>query len=175
MKVNMRGGGGTLDRVVVNKPSSIWMRIYTFNGNMYSFAIMADNNVLQTKYMAGMYTYIGSLSIGNSLHITIENVSKHMGTTRNDAEMMIENTTIYINDNCDSSLYGTWTSTIVPENVTVELDCKVVDNSTNTIVTECGPDRWSDSVFNRIPIDIWNKARFGCDCNGYAMLVPPGT
>ena len=184
MKVNMRGGGGTLDRVVVNKPSSIWMRIYTFNGNMYSFAIMADNNVLQTKYMAGMYTYIGSLFIGYSLHIVVENVTKNMGTS------LYEDTVIRIGNGSNINAIGTWTSTIVPENVTVELECKVVEMNEDTSVVTAKCDSktmWSKSVFNRIYMGVYPADNnihiggeppmqhlFGYNGFGYSGSIPSG-
>ena len=175
-------GGGTLDRVVVNKPSSVWMRIYTFNGNMYSFAIMNDNDVFQTKYLASMYTYIGSLSIGYSLHIVVENVTKNMGTS------LYEDTVIRIGNGSNINAIGTWTSTIVPENVTMELDCKVVEMNGNIVTAKCdSKTMWSESVFNRIYMGVYPadnnihmcantpiQRLFGYEGFGYSGSIPSG-
>ena len=162
MKVNMRGGGGTLDRVVINNWPEVYVRMYMGEGNVYELAIMIDNDVTQTKYVANMpYTIaLSSTSVGKSVHIVIDNVTKNMGQKLSDAQMNVA-TTITINDGFDSSSYGTWTSTIEPDNVTVELDCEVVDNSTDVIVSKCGPDLWPNSVFNRIPILVSSDASFG--------------
>ena len=141
----------------------IYVKMYVEGGIIVkALAIMVDEDVLQTKYIADELSInIGSPSIGDQLHIVIENVTKHMGTTINDAEMTMDETTITINDNFDSSSYGTWTSTIVPENVTVELDCVVVDNS-SIIVAKCiSETTWPNSVFNRIPIAVSGSAWFG--------------
>ena len=45
MKVNMRGGG-TLDRVVVNEPRTVYVRMYMNGGYVRAFAIMKANDVL---------------------------------------------------------------------------------------------------------------------------------
>ena len=151
-------GGGTLDRVVVNKQMNEgWVRMYMDGGNVKAIVIMNDNDTLRLKYIAYVYNGIAlsSTSIGNSLHIVIENVTKHMGTAWNDGMMYREeeSTTITINDGSDSRVYGTWTSTIVPENVTVELDCFVVENDGTIVTANCYLEiTWDESVFNRIPI-----------------------
>ena len=155
-------GGGAFDRVLVNE-HAVYVRMYVSKGSMYGLAIMNDNDILQTKYVVDIYDGISlfSTSIDDLLHIVIKNVTKHMGTTYNDAQMMTETTTVTINDDFDSRSYGTWTSTIVPENVTVELNCEVVDNS-SIITTKCDSDNyWPDSVFNRIPILVAGGAKFG--------------
>ena len=133
-------------------------------GNVYALAIMKANDVLQTKYVAGNIRDItlSSSSIGDLVHIVIKNVKTNMGTTYEDAKMGIDTTTITINNDSDSAPRGTWTSTIVPENVTVELNCEVVNNSDSIVTANCGPDQWPNSVFNRIPIWIpGGNAYFG--------------
>ena len=159
------GGGPMFDRVVANEPPSTWVRMYMYSGFAMSIVIMTNNDILQTKYMAGIWRglRLSSSSIGDSLHIIIENVTNHMGISYDDAKMMTEYATIIIGSKSDSQSRGTWTSTIVPENVTVELDCVVVDNSNSIVTAKCGSDQWSESVFNRIPIRIDNGAQFGYD------------
>ena len=151
------GGGGTLDGVVMNNWPDVYVRMYVSEGKVEGLAIMADNDVLQTKYITYMQNGIAmsSISIDDTVHIIIENVTKHMGTEWNDKRMYEEKetTTITINDGSDSDSYGTWTSTIVPENVTVKLDCKIVNNSNSIITAKCiSETTWGGSVFNRIPI-----------------------
>ena len=151
--MNMRGG--TLDRVVVNEPGIVYVRMYIYTRAMAGLAIMTDNDVLQTKFIGyDQFCEIPASSISNSFHIIIDNVLTNMGTTWNDANMNAKKTTIRINDNSYKVLRGTWTSTIEPDNVTVELDCKVVKTDWNFITAKCGPDLWHESVFNRIPIRI---------------------
>ena len=157
-------GGITFDRVIANE-HAVYVRMYVPGVvKVWSIVIMIDNDILQTKYVANIHNYItlSSTSIGDLLYIVIENVTKHMGTSYNDADMFKEITTITINDDSDSRVYGTWTSTIEPDNITVELDCVVVDNSTNVVVAKCDSETtWSESVFNRIPISIDSHAQFG--------------
>ena len=141
--------------------------MYTIGKNVWSIAIMNDNNILQTKYViSDLNIPMSSSSIGDSVHIVIENVTKHMGTTLDDAWMNEDPTNITINNESGSNTRCTWTSTICPDNVTVELNCKVVETSglvgiTGSIVTaNCGPDQWPNSVFNRIPILVSGSAQF---------------
>ena len=158
-----------MDRVVVNE-HGIWVRMYVTGGYVYSLIIMTDNDILQTKYMVYMWIIDPldqELSIGDSVHIIIENVTENMGTTIDDAAMM-NMTTICVNNVSDLQSYGIWASTVKPENVTVKLDCKVVDmveNSTSVITAKCDSDTtWPESVFNRI--QIWvngEEAIFGYD------------
>ena len=134
---------------------------------MKGIAIMTDNNVIQTKYIAYVWSSIAlsSQSIGALLHIVIDNVTKNMGQKLSDAQMS-ETATITIGSKSASYSRGTWTSTIKPDNVTVELDCKVVEVNENSsiIVAKCGHDQWPDSVFNRIPIYVpGNRVYFGSD------------
>ena len=145
----------------------ICVRIYVNDDNDIGLAIMNDNDVLQTKYVAYMLygMALSSFSIGDTVHIVIDDVKQNMGTSDDDAFMITESTTITINNGSNSNLRGTWTSTIVPENVTVELDCVVVEvnKGTGVITAKCGHDQWPKSVFNRIPIYINGDARFGSD------------
>ena len=119
---------------------------------MQSLAIMTDNNVLQTKFIG--YNSRDDIHYpsftSNPFHIVIDNVLTNMETSLSDVNMNY-NTNLYIN-NRKYTLWCTWTSTIKPDNVTVELDCEVVETSYPIITAKCGPDLWSDSVFNRIPI-----------------------
>ena len=130
---------------------------------MNGLAIMKANDVFQTKYVALLYgiIYIDS-SIGAPLHIVINDVTKNVGTSYENAQMNKE-TTIYINDGYDPSSYGTWTSTIKPNNVTVELDCVVVEVNNDMVTARCDSETmWPESVFNRIPIRIYSgNAQFG--------------
>ena len=162
--MNIRGGG-TLDRVVVNEPQYVYVRMYVDGGNVIGIVIMTNNDVTQTKYIAGGF-YIGfssSLSIGDMMHIVINNVNTHMGTELVDAKMMRGVfTKITIGSASDPDARGTWTSTILPDNTRVELDCKVVDNSNSIITAKCDSETtWGKSVFNRIPIYINSGAQFG--------------
>ena len=164
-----------MDRVVVNEPmKEVWVRMYVDGRSVAGLAIMADDDVLQTKYVASnIYITIAS-SIGSSLRIVIENVTQNMGTSKSDAYMS-QTTTITINDDSDSTAKGTWTSTIVPENVTVDLDCKVVGNSNSIVTAKCySKTIWNESVFNRIPIYVSSIANgyasFGYDSNANQAL-----
>ena len=154
------------DRVIANE-HRIYVRIYMYGGNVQALAIITDNDVLQMKYVVSyMSIALSSTSIGDPLHIVIKNVKTNMGTSLNDADMTEDETTITINDGSDSGVRGTWTSTIVPKNVTVELNCEVVDNSTDVIVAKCDSEIiWGESVFNRLPILIHRLigAQFGRD------------
>ena len=151
----------------------VYMRMYVSSeGNVYALAIMNDNDILQTKYVAGLPWHdinIGS-PIGNLLHTIIKNVTKHMGTKHDDAIMDMDLTSITIGSGSDSSSHGTWTSTIWSDNETVELDCKVVEVNGSIVTATCGPDRWSESVFNRIPIWINSGAQFGYDSTTNRVL-----
>ena len=171
----MLGGGPTFDRVIANE-HAVYVRIYVIENHVWAFAIMTNNDVLQTKYIVTMTNRdiptLSSTSIGDSVYIVIENVTKHMGTTYNDADMS-DLTTITINNSSNSNSYGTWTSTIEPDNVTVELNCVVVDNSNYVVIAKCDSDiTWPKSVFNRVPIWADNgRALFGYSGNiNYAMF-----
>ena len=148
----------------MNNWPDVYVRMYVKKGKLKALAIITNNDILQTKYIAFMWDSItlSSSSVDDTLHIVIKNATTNMGILYEDASMH-EATTIVINDGSDSKSYGTWTSTIKPDNVTVELDCEMKDNSTNVIVANCGPDLWSNSVFNRIPIQIDSNAIFGCN------------
>ena len=145
--------------------------MYVYRGNAYSLAIMIDNDILQTKYVASIY--IGTTtSIGDSLHIVIENVTKNMDTTLDDAKMKKEYTTVTIGSGSDSSSYGTWTSTIESNNVTVELECEVVEVNGDIVTAKCDSDNyWPDSVFNRIPMWMeYGNVYFGFGSGINSML-----
>ena len=157
-------GGGPLDRVVVNNWPPVYVRIYIESGAFSTtFVIMTNNDILHTKYIVslGMGRNFYATHIGDPVHIVINDVAQNMGTKLNDA-MMNEGTTIRIYDISYSATQGTWTSTIEPDNVTVELNCKVVKNDGTIVTAKCGSDQWPNSVFNRIPIRMYNgKAEFG--------------
>ena len=158
-------GGGALDRVVVNEPRVVYVRMNRDGMDkryINALAIMTDNNILQTKYIASIAVTIGSPSIGDSVHIVIDNVTKNMGTELNDAKMS-KATTITIDPGSNSKSYGTWTSTIVPKNVTVELDCVVVKVNWDVVTAKRDQKiTWPESVFNRIPTwAIVSEAYFG--------------
>ena len=170
---------------------AVYVRMYTGDsGIVRALAIMIDNDILQTKYVVGSEqtaVKVGSLSIGDSLHIVIENVTKHMGTTENDAVKFNDPTKITIGSGSDPYAMGTWTSTIKPDNETVELDCKVVNYNNPITTIKCDSDNyWPDSVFNRIPIGIVNiytqfgsdsdinHAMFGTDSLSFVGSVPSG-
>ena len=152
---------------MVANEHAVWVRMYVNGGIVYSLAIMVDNDILQTKYIAFMLwsdITISSTSIDDSVYIVINNVTKNMGTTYNDAMMVKELIGITINDEYYSDSQGTWTSTIEPDNVTVKLNCKIVDNSTSVIISKCdSKTTWGESVFNRIPIRLGGIACFGFD------------
>ena len=146
----------------MNEPSIVWVKMYMSGKYVHGLAIMIDNDVIQTKYITSTYIAFSSTSIGNFVHIVIENVTKNMEISS--YIDTLESTTIHINDPSVSEAKGTWTSTIVPENVTVELDCEVVDNSTSVIVAKCDSEStWPESVFNMLPIHVpgINGAYFG--------------
>ena len=159
VQVNMdeyAGGGTTFDRVIANE-HGIYVRMYMYAPSINAIAIMNANDILQTKYVAnGPYARLDkALSIGDSVHIIINDVMKNMGTKYNDAILYEDPTTITIN-NVDSGLdsYGTWVSTVKPDNPKVELNCEVVEVNGFTVTAYCGPDQWSDSVFNRLSLTI---------------------
>lgn len=157
--------GEYIDKVVMNE-HGIYVRMYIEGMSAQTLAIIIDNDILQTKYVVHMAYSIGlsSTSIGESLHIVIENVTKNMGTSWIDASLSQYETTIHINDGSDSHSYGTWTSTIEPDNVTVELDCEIVNNSNSIIVSKCTSyTYWPKSVFNRIPMCNQIGVNFGYD------------
>ena len=163
------GGGPTFDRVVANE-HGIYVRMYVrTSGKAWSLVIMTDNDILQMKYIAHIWggINVASLSIGNLVHIIINNVKQNMGTSIKDVAMNNGLTTITIGSGSNSNSRGTWTSTIEPDNVTVELDCAVVNNNNSIITAKCNSDTtWGDSVFNRIPIYInEGGAKFGFDGN----------
>ena len=174
VQVNM--DGDVLDRVMMNE-HAVYVRICVYEMSVYALAIMTDNDILQTKYMVYMWVIDPldqELSIGDSVHIIIENVTENMGTTIDDAAMM-NMTTICVNNVSDLQSYGIWASTVKPENVTVELDCKVVEvveNSTSVITAKCNSETtWGESVFNRI--QIWvngEEAIFGYDWDTNRVL-----
>ena len=151
----------------------IYVRMYMIGGKVYTLAIMTDNDILRLKYIGNPINGIAlsSISIGNSVRIIIEDVFKNMGTTWNDAKIRKEYTTITIGSGSDSLSYGTWTSTIKPNNVTVELDCIVINNSKSVVTVKCGSKTiWSESVFNRTPIWISGGALFGRDGTSNIVL-----
>ena len=163
------GGGTTFDRVIANE-HGIYVRMRVRGGNVYGLAIMNANDVLQTKYIATSTNGIAfdERSIGDTVRIIIKNVTKHMGIRWYDYVLMNSDpTTIIINNDSESDIRGTWTSTICPNNVTVELNCVVVEvnKDTSVVTAKCDSETtWSESVFNRIPIWIsGSSAYFGYD------------
>ena len=147
---------------MVANEHGIYVRMYMENGVVFGLAIMKANNVTQTKYEAFISIVLSSLSVGDSVHIVIEDVTQNIGTTYNDAAMIKESTTIYINNSKYTSSRGTWTSTIEPDNETLELDCVVVEVNGRIVTAACDSETtWDKSVFNRIPIVISGKAQFG--------------
>ena len=156
---------------------AVYARIYVDEvGVAWGLSIMIDNDVTQTKcfgYTNGVTT--NTLSLGDSVHIVIDNVTKNMGTKYEDTKMK-EVTTNRINRGYSLYAQYTWTSTIEPDNVTMELDCKVVDGSTNVIVAKCDSETtWGDSVFNRLPIQFINESSVMCTHNGPVNLALFGT
>ena len=148
---------------MVNEPWIVYVRMYVDEGEVWSLAIMKANDVLQTKYIMYPYNDITiNSSIGASLYIVIENVTKHMSTSYADADMNNDPTTITIDGGSDSA-YGTWTSTIEPDNSKVELNCKIVENDGTIVTAKCiSESTWSESVFNRIPIWIDRMGAYAC-------------
>ena len=146
----------------------IYVRMRVSGGNMQALAIMKANDILQTKYVTHWFSnivYFGSPSIGDSVYIVIDDVTQNMETSWNDATLGEQGyTAVYINNDNYNYAYGTWTSTIEPNNSKVELNCVVVDNSTDVIVAACYSETtWDESVFNRIPIraESGNNIKFG--------------
>ena len=155
-------GGGTLDRVVMNEPRVAWVRMYkSMGGYVYALAIMTDNNMLQTKFIGyNQYSVITASFTNNPFHMVIEDVWKNTGTSTSDATMD-QKAKIYINNDGKYSLCGTWTSTVKPDNTRVELDCEVVKTDGNIVTAKCiSETRWSNSVFNRIPIYVGNVGAY---------------
>ena len=140
---------------------------------MKALVIMTNNDITQTKYVGFTDSGItlSSSSIGDSLHIVIYDVTKYIGTSYNDAGMIGDSTKITIDNGSGSYLPGTWTSTIKPDNVTVELDCVVVENNNSVVIAKCDSETtWDDSVFNRIPIVVSGGAKFGYSSINYALF-----
>lgn len=156
-----------------NWPDNIYVRMYVIRGNIVqALAIINNNDILQTKYVVTLNPYITlpTISIGDSLHIVINDVIKHMGITYYDA-WATDETTMYINNVFTSVAYGTWTSTIKPPNSRVELVCKVVKTNGNIVTTKCVCNGiWNESVFNRIPIQLTSDALFGFDDLTHQLL-----
>ena len=148
----MRGGGDLFDRVIANMHREETYVRMNMNGGL---AIMNDNDVTQTKYIAALSITIDSPSIGDSLHIVIDNVTQNMGTSLDDIKMTKESTTISINNESISDARGTWTSTILPDESRVELYCDVIGISGSIVTAKCLTDtNWPNSVFNRLPLRI---------------------
>ena len=150
----MRGGGGeSFDKVVVNKQSEVYVRMYVTGGFVLALAIMNDNDILKTRFISHNEDYrIPVSSISNPFHLVINNVWINTETSSSDVSMK-QNTDIHVNDRY--WLWGTWTSTVEPDNTRVELDCEVVKNSNGIITAKCNSETtWPDSVFNRIPLYI---------------------
>ena len=158
--MNIRGGG-TLDRVVVNNWPEVYVRMYVTGEKVKAFAIMVDNDELQTKFIG--YNSISSIPasfISNPFHIIIDNVWINTGTSTSDVDMK-QSTRLHINDD-EYDLWGTWTSTVKPDNTKVELDCEVVENSNSIVTAKCILETaWDESVFNRIPISTPSVASVG--------------
>ena len=166
----------------------IYVRMYVVEDFVKGLAIMKANDILQTKYVSG-YIYIdpSSTSIGNTIHVIIENVKQNMGSSYDDAQMS-KTTKIIIGSNSNSRTYGTWTSTIEPPNSRVELYCVVVENDGAIVTAKCDSETtWDESVFNRIPINInggtyayfgrdrsTNQALFGASSFSFIGPVPSG-
>ena len=145
-------GGGTLDRVVVNEPGIVFVRMY-IPGYIQSLAIMTGNNVLQTKFIGyNRNLQIHSSFTNNPFHMVIEDVWTNMGNSSSDVQMNY-NTKLYINNDIKYTLRCTWTSTVKPDNTTMELDCEVVKTDGDIITAKCiSETAWDKYVFNRIPI-----------------------
>ena len=171
--MNMRGGGTTFDRVIANE-HGIYVRMRVDWGYiLYALAIMKANDILRLKYLAVLDNTINldkPFTVGSHVHIVIENVTKNMGTSENDADMR-ETTKITIGSGFDSTSRGTWTSTIIPKNVTVELNCEVVKVNGDDITAKCDSETtWDESVFNRIPLWASGSASFGLNGATNRML-----
>ena len=168
------------DRVVVDEHADVYARMHVINHKANAISIMINNDVAQTKYFAWVnWVDLGKdPSVDDDVHIVIENVTQNMGIISKDEELYSETSPITINGRSNYS-GGTWTSTILPENVTVELNCKVVDvdgdiecrsirpsehgwGCKNRRVTmKCESDEtWSDSVMNRMPLFVDYEARY---------------
>ena len=150
---------------MVNEPRNVWVRMCVDARGSLGFVVMTDNDITQTKLIGhNVHANIPSSFTSNSFHIVIENVCTNMGTSTNDMEMK-QSTKLHIN-NDEYTLSCTWTSTVEPDNVTMELDCEVmetsetVETSSSIIIAKCGPDIWSDSVFNRVPMYIGSGAAY---------------
>ena len=157
-------GGGPLDRVVVNNWPEVYMRMCVTRGmtdGLDALAIMIDNDVTQTKFIGYNPNWqIPASFISKPFHMVIENVWINTETSSSDAGMD-HDTKIHINDN-EYQLWCTWTSTVKPDNTTVELDCEVVKTDGNIVTAKCNSGTtWPESVFNRIPIWPLSGAMFG--------------
>ena len=163
MQTSMRGGD-SFDRVIANE-HTVYVKMYKDGRYVWALTIITDNDVTHVKYVAGglsIFLPSSSFSIGDSVHIVIENVTKNMGTELSDAKMNKEYTTILIDDSYYIYSCGTWTSTILPDNETVELNCEVVEVNGYAVTTKCITNTiWPNSVFNRIPMVISGTAQFG--------------
>ena len=154
----------SFDRVVMHEHASVYARIHMHNHEANAISIMINNDVAQTKYFAWInWIDLGKeLSVGDDVHIIIDNVTKNMGIISNDVELYSETSTITINGHSNYS-GGTWTSTIIPENVTVELTGKVVnvDKDIGLVTVKCESDEsWSDSVMDRMPLFVDYEAKY---------------
>ena len=125
-----------------------------------ALAIMTNNDVTQTKFIGYNPNWqIPASFISKPFHMVIENVWINTGTSTSDV-VMKQSTKLHIN-NDEYDLWCTWTSTVKPDNTTVELDCEVVKTDGNIVTAKCGLDQWPNSVFNRIPIWPLSGAMFG--------------
>ena len=154
MKVNIRGGGATFDRVIANEH---WIYVRMMMGVIYmdSIVIMSNNDVTQTKFIGyNIDGEISSPSISNPFHIVIDDVWMNTGTSLSDAQMD-QNTVICADGYTYPLLWGTWTSTVKPDNTRIELDCEAVENSNGIVTAKCVSETtYGESVFNRIPICV---------------------
>ena len=127
-------------------------------GSADALVIMTNNDVLQTKFIGyNPHGRFPSPTIGDSFHIVIDNVWTNMGNSTSDV-MMNYNTGLHINDDT-FTLWCTWTSIIKPDNVTVELNCEVVETNGSIVTAKCYSETtWDNSVFNRIPIYISSRS-----------------
>ena len=169
------GGGGTLDRVVVNNWPPVYVRMYMEGEYVKGIAIMNDNDITQTKFIgSNPNDQIHSSFTNNPFHMVIENVWINTGTSTNDV-LMFQNTMVHINDGSGLPLRGTWTSTVKPDNTRVELDCEVVENDGSFITAKCDSEtKWPNSAFNRIPILV-NGVPIYIGSNMYTNQVLFGT
>ena len=154
----------------MNNWPDVYVRMH-MNYGMYirGLAIMVNNDVLQTKFIgSNTYDDITASFTSNPFHIVIEDVWMNTGISYSDVQIN-SNTKILINDNEYTLLRCTWTSTVKPDNVTVELDCEKVYEVSSSITgyvvaAKCkSKTTWPKSVFNRIPMVVNRKTtNFGC-------------